>query len=202
MDITYLGKGSVKLSGKQISVVTDPETDKKVSADVIVITDVTSKANAGEVMVIDGPGEYEIKGSLITGVPAQLHIDEDGMRATAYSIEVDGVSVGVLGNIAPKLTSEQQEALGGVDVLVVPVGGNGLTLDATAATQVISQIEPKFVIPVHYDDGVSKYDMPQEKVDKFLAEMGGTKPEVQAKFKVTDKDLPLETTVVLLEVSK
>jgi len=81
-------------------------------------------------MNVDGPGEYEVKGAMITGVPARLHIDEDGHRGTAYSILMDGVNVVVTGNISGKLDEDQVENLGQVDVLVVPVGGTGLTLDA------------------------------------------------------------------------
>jgi L-ascorbate metabolism protein UlaG (beta-lactamase superfamily) len=199
LDITYLGSGGVKLSGRSVTVICDPSTDKKLNADVVALSSPDIKVSAGEAMLVEGPGEYEVKGALITGVPTQLHVDAEGTRGTAYRIEADHVSVGFLGNIAPGLSNEQLEILGGVDVLVVPVGGHGLTLDATAAAQLISQIEPKFVIPTHYEDGVSKYAMPQDKLDKFLSEMGGAKVEPQAKLKVTDKDLPLETTVVVLE---
>jgi L-ascorbate metabolism protein UlaG (beta-lactamase superfamily) len=203
LDITYLGRGSIKVSGKQISLVSDPEAGKKLNADVVIVTSPDVKAAApGEAMLIDGPGEYEVKNSLITGVPTQLHVDAEGQRGTAYVVEVDSVRIGIVGNIAPGLNNEQLELLGGVDVLVVPVGGHGLTLDATAATELVSQVEPKYVIPVHYDDGVSKYDMPQEKLDKFLSEMGAAKAEPVPKFKLSDKDLPLETTVVVLELAR
>jgi L-ascorbate metabolism protein UlaG (beta-lactamase superfamily) len=149
-------------------------------------------------MIVDGPGEYEIKESLVIGVATQMHTDETGKRGAAYVVEIDGLKVGFLGNIAPKLTNEQLEVFSGVDVLAVPVGGHGLTLDATAASQVVSQIEPKYVIPTHYDDGVSKYAMPQDKLAKFLSEVG-SKPEPQAKLKLNAKEMPLETTIVVLE---
>ncbi len=200
MDISYLGQGSVKLSGRQINVVCDPTEGRKASADAVLITDPDLKAAAE--MVIDGPGEYEIKGSLVQGVATRRHIDAEGQKGTAYMVEIDDVRVAFLGNIAPGLSNEQLEDLGSADVLVVPVGGHGLTLDATAAAEMVSRIEPKYVIPTHYDDGTSKYAMPQDKVDKFLGEMGA-KVEPQPKLKLSGKDeAPLETTVVVLEAQK
>lgn len=205
MDITYLGAGAVKLSGKQLNVVVDPYDEStglgklKATADVTVVTSPDVKGpKLG--MVVDGPGEYEVKGSLITGTQAKLHVDgpDDKQRATIYTIELDDVDVAVTGNIAAELSDAQVEAIGNVDVLVVPVGGHGLTLDATGAAQMVSRLEPKFVIPVHYDDGKTKYAMPQDDLKKFLDEMGAS-PEPIGKLKLNAKELPEETTVVVLE---
>ncbi len=198
MDISYLGGGSVKLSGRMLNVVSDPVEGKKLAADVVLYTAVPASPARGAI-VIDGPGEYEVKEALISGIPTRLHVDAEGLKGTSYVIDIDGISVGILGSIAPELANDQLEALGGTDVLVVPVGGHGLTLDATAAAQIVSQIEPKYVIPVHYDDGVSKYAMPQDKLDKFMSEVGSS-AEPMAKLKVTSKEMPLETTVVPLAV--
>lgn len=198
MDISYLGGGSVKLSGRLLNVVSDPAEGKKMSADVVLHTAGGVKPG-GVGMNIDGPGEYEIKEALITGVPTRLHVDASGQEGTAYLVDIDGVSVVVLGNVAPELTKEELVVLGGADVLVVPVGGNGLTLDATGAAQIVSQIEPKYVVPIHYDDGVTKYPMPQDKLDKFLSEVGAS-PEPIAKLKINAKEMPTETTVVALTV--
>jgi L-ascorbate metabolism protein UlaG (beta-lactamase superfamily) len=194
MDITYLGAGSVKLAGKSLNVVSDPIGTVK--ADVVTLSG-PAEAEAGwpeiaGAMVIDVPGEYEVKGAMIFGVPARLHIDETGHRGTVFSVVIDGVNVVIAGNISGKL-----ENLGQVDVLVVPVGGNGLTLDAEGAAAVVAQLEPGYVVPVHYDDGVSKYPMPQAGVDKFLKEMG-VNPEPESKLKVSPKEAPAETQVVVL----
>jgi len=198
MDITYLGAGSVKLSGKSLNVVTDPLT--AVKADVVTAS---GPAEAGEwpvasgAMLVDVPGEYEVKGAMITGVPARLQIDEMGHRGTVFSVLIDGVNVVITGNISGKLDADEVEALGQVDVLIVPVGGNGLTLDAEGAAAVVAQLEPGYVVPVHYNDGVSKYPMPQDGVDKFLKEMG-VNPEPENKLKVNSKEAPAETQVVVL----
>lgn len=209
MEITYLGMNAVKLSGKSISVLCDPAPksaglgDVKGIIDATLLTSVGQETPAKPGMVIDGPGEYEVKGAMITGAPARLHIDaeEKGNQATIYAVQVDGITVGFLGNVAPELTDAQVEALGAIDVLVLPVGNHGLTLDSVSAAKIISQLEPKYVIPTHYDDGVTKYEVPQDKVEVFLKEIGSA-PEPQVKLKVSSKDLPLETTVVVLEPQK
>ncbi len=199
MDITYLGAGSVKLSGKNLNVISDPVSSAG-KADVVTLS---GPSEAGEWPVLTGamsiysPGEYEVKGAMITGAPARLHIDEDGYRSTVYSILVDGVNVVVAGNISGKLDADQVEHLGQVDVLVVPVGGKGLTLDAEGAAAVVAQLEPGYVVPVHYDDGVSKYPMPQDGVELFLKEMG-VNPEPESKLRVNAKEVPTETQVVVL----
>lgn len=207
MEISFLGANCVRITGKNIAVLVDPhkgmpELKQKNEATLLTqIVDAPSVASAG--MVIDGPGEYEIAGTMVTGVAAQLHIDDPASKAkngTIYSLDVDDITIAVLGNIAPELSDDQVEAMGQVDVLTIPVGGHGLTLDATSAAKIISQLEPKYVIPTHYDDGKSKYEVPQDKLEVFLKEIGSS-PEPVAKLKVTGKDLPLETTVVVLERS-
>lgn len=202
MDITYLGAGGVRLVGKSLDVVCDVPLDVKAKGDVVTWS---VKAELGAdplavpegAMVIDGPGEYEIKGAMIIGVPSRLHIDEEGRRGTAYSILMDGINVVVTGDIAGKLDEDQVENLGSVDVLIVPVGGGGLTLDAEGAAAVVTQLEPSYVVPVHFDDGVTKYPVPQAKVDLFLKEMGAS-PEPESKFRITQRDQEAETQVILL----
>jgi L-ascorbate metabolism protein UlaG (beta-lactamase superfamily) len=204
LDITYLGGGSIKVSGKRLDIICDPAVGSKVKADVVTwsaepsVEGVRFEAPQG-IMVIEGPGEYEVKGANITGVPTRLHTDsdEEGQRGTAYSLVVDGINVAVVGNVTGKLAEDEVETLGQVDVLVVPVGGGGFTLDAQGAAEVVAQLEPNWVVPVHYDDGSTKYPVPQAKVDEFLKEMGAN-PEPMTKLKVSQKEPPAETQVVLL----
>ena len=206
MEITFLGMNCVRLTGKDLAVLCDPYPKEsglpeiKLTNDATLLSVVGSPVPAKAGMVIDSPGEYEIKGAMVTGVPAHLHIDapEDRATATIYSVTIDGVRVGYFGNIASEITGEQIEALGQIDVLILPVGDHGLTLDATAAVAIISQIEPKYVVPTHYDDGGTKYEVPQDKLEVFLNEVGSSS-EPQPKLRVTPKDLPLETTVAFLQ---
>ncbi len=205
MEITYLGMNCVRLTGREIAILVDPYPkssglpDIKVTADATLMSTLDNEAAAKGGMVIDGPGEYEVKGTQIHGIGAQLHIDEKGNRGTIYNVTIDGVRVGILGNISPDLKNDQIEALGQIDVLVLPVGGHGLTLDVTSAAGIVSQLEPKYVIPTHFDDGVTKYEMPQDKLELFLKEVGSSASEPISKLKVTERDLPLETTVAVLQ---
>ena len=205
MEVTYLGMNCVRLTGKDISVLCDPFPKTSGLGEIKLPNDVTLLSQDGlglpqkPGMILDSPGEYEVKGTMITGIPAKLHInhEKEGDNSTIYAISIDGVRVAFLGNIAPEVKDKQLEALGEIDVLILPIGGHGLTLDATAAAQIISQIEPKSVIPVHYDDGKTKYEVPQDKLDVFMKEVGSTS-EAQPKLRILQKDLPLETTVAVL----
>lgn len=203
MEITYLGVGGVRLSGKQLSVICDPFDENygigKVGAkaDVVTHSVLDGLGKVGDVMVLNSPGEYEIKGAMITGVPAKRHTDESGKNATVFSIVIDGVNVVVTGPVSGKLDAKDIEPLGKVDVLVVPVGNHGLTLDAQGASEVVTQFEPSYVVPVHYDDGVTKYPVEQDGVELFLKELGATPSEPVSKLKVSG-EMPTETQVVVL----
>lgn len=209
MEISYLGVNCVRLTAKDLAVLIDPYTKENGLPDIKNTNNVTllsTQLAPGAIpmgksdMIIDRPGEYEIKGAMITGVPARLHIDEPSApaAATAYMITVEGIRVGYLGNIEPKLSNEQVEALSQVNVLILPVGGHGITLDATAAAQIITQLEPNYVIPTYYDDAATKYEVPPDKLEVFLKEIGAS-PEPQPRLRVAAKDLPAETTVVVLQ---
>jgi len=201
MDITFLGSGTVKLSGKNINVICDPtsatSTSKSLAKANVVTWSTDQMSTIADAMVLDVPGEYEIGGAMITGVGTRRHTDEAGEMSTIFAIKVDGINVVVTGPIAADLKADKIEPLGQVDVLIIPVGGHGLTLEPEEAATLVTKLEPAYVIPVHYDDGVSKYEMPQAKVDLFLKEMG-VNPEPQAKLKLNAKELPTETQVVVL----
>ncbi|MBW4061368.1 MBL fold metallo-hydrolase [Candidatus Saccharibacteria bacterium] len=206
MDLTYLGAGAVKLSSKNLTVVCDPYTKESGLPTINVRAEVVTKSGpegfgevSGATISFDQPGEYEAKGVSIKGVPAQLHTDETGERGTVFAFDMDGTNVIVVGNIAGKLDDRKLERLGQADVLVVPVGGFGLTLDAAGAAELVTQFEPSYVVPVHYDDGKTVYPMPQAGVDEFLKEMGATGVEPIAKLKINSKEMPPETQIVVLQ---
>lgn len=123
----------------------------------------------------DGPGDYETGGIAIHGVAAARHLDDPAsgkMDSTIYRLEAGDIRFGIIGNIAMPLSEQQLEELGVIDVLVIPVGGNGYTLDATSAAELTRQIEPKAVIPVHYNDDGIKYEVNQDEVAVFTQELG------------------------------
>ncbi len=206
MDITYLGAGAVRLSGKNINVVCDPyDADAGLGkfnarADVVTVSGPERFGTIEGAMVLSAPGEYEVKGAMIAGVPSRLHIDESGMRGQVFSLLIDGVNTVVTGNIAGRLDDKDVELPGKVDVLVIPVGGAGLTLDPQGAAAVIAQLEPSYVVPVHYADPKTTYPMPQAEVAEFLEEMGAKAAEDPVlKLKVNAKEFPEETQVVVLQ---
>jgi L-ascorbate metabolism protein UlaG (beta-lactamase superfamily) len=101
-----------------------------------------------------------------------------------YRVEIGETRIGIIGNIDGKLTDEQLEGLGVLDILIIPVGGNGYTLDATGASNLTKMISPKIVIPVHYDDKQLNYEVPQSNIDPFITELGAPVEEtVKYKFK-------------------
>lgn len=204
MELTYLGAGCVKINGRQITIVANPFSEDNglgkfnTKTDVVLLSEVSpGAATWAEAKVFDGPGEYEVKGAMITGVAAQRNVDDEGRRATMYASVVDGLNIVVTGNIAPKLNDQQIEALGKVDVLVLPVGGHGLTMEPADAAVLVGQLEPGYVVPVHYDDGKTIYPMPQAKVEEFFKEFG-SHPEAVTRLKLSGKDMPMETQAVYL----
>ena len=107
----------------------------------------------------------------------------------------------MVGNIAPGLSDSQLESLGVVDVLIIPVGGGGYTLDATSATALTRTIDPKIVVPVHYRDAAIQYEVPQDEVEVFVKELGAPS-ETVAKLKIkNESSIPQTLTTVVVSRS-
>lgn len=208
MEIQYYGANGLKFSTKKSVIMVDPQSDitsikidlKKANA--VLATQLSLRPDdTAEAFVIDGPGEYEFEDYSVRGIAAQPHTASTGDKsATMYWISPGDVRVLVAGHIDAKLSEEQLEAIGVVDVLVIPVGGNGYTLDAVGAAAVTRAIEPKIVIPVHASDDDLKYEVPQSEIDLFVKELGAPVAEESLeKFKF--KSLPEQLTVQLLKKS-
>lgn len=191
-EVEYKGANCVIVSSKKASIVIDPKLsvvglkDINVKDSIELATEARFAINSEDAkLVIEGPGEYGVADFDIRGVAAQRHLDteSDPKRSTIYRIERGDIRLAVLGNIYEKLTENQLEEIGIVDVLIVPVGGSGYTLDATGAATVTRQIDPKIVVPVHYADAALKYEVPQSDVETFTAELGAPVEET-AKLKL------------------
>ena len=151
----------------------------------------------GNPRVVRGPGEYEISEVLITGVPS-YHDDERGKvlgRNTIYVIHMDDIVICHLGDLGHTLQEEQLEEVADADVLLIPVSGQH-TINAAQAAEVISQVEPRIVIPMHY--ALPEGDAPNP-LDKFCREMGIEAGHSQPKLNIARTTLPVETQVVILE---
>ncbi len=215
MDILWHGQSCFEIrtslvgNGENRIVVIDPFSQElglelpSIKADVLLITHQhpdhnNIKAIKGAPFLIEGPGEYEVKGVLAQGILAWHGFlgKENLGDVTIYLIEADGIRLCHLGDINQKeLSSEQIEALGGVDILMVPVGGK-YTIDAEGAQRIINQIEPKIIIPMHYKLPGLKTDL--QPVDVFLKVMGQEGIVPQPSLKVKKQNLPGETKLVVL----
>jgi L-ascorbate metabolism protein UlaG (beta-lactamase superfamily) len=204
-EIEYKGGNGVVIATKKTTALIDPKVslvglkDLVVKDAVEIATEARFAVNGKDSqLVIEGPGDYELGDFSIRGVSAVRHLDTDADEqiATIYRIEVGDARIALIGNIAPKLSEQQLEAIGVVDILILPVGGNGYTLDATSAAGIVRQIDPKVVIPTSYADGALKYEVAQDDLATFVKELGAP-VETVAKYKVkTESSLPPTLTVV------
>ena len=208
MEIRYYGANCVKLSDKKIVLVIDDNLSQLGLKAVIKPQDVaiyTASHNESLVdtgrFLIDGPGEYEISEVSIRGIATRAYTDETGLQATIYSIKIDDFNIGVIGHSNTDLNDEQLEAIGVVDVLIIPVGNHGYTLDANEAVGIIKKIEPKVVIPTHYADTAIKYAVPQVDLQPFLKALGISEPETLEVLALKERELGDKTRVVVLKHS-
>ncbi len=209
MDISWLGHSCFRIRGSHATVITDPYPPNlgyslgKPIARIVTVSHQHpghsyTQGIGGEPRLVTGPGEYEISGVLIIGI-ATFHDGEKGRKRgsnTAYLMEVDEVSVCHLGDLGHVLTTEQVEELGNVDVLLLPVGGVS-TINAPMATEVVRQLEPKVVVPMHYKTEALNREL--EPVGRFLKEMGVKEVNSQPKLSFTKPSLPATMQVFLLD---
>ena len=215
MEITWYGHSCFRLTERNYAtVVTDPYDNKSIGysalrlkSDIVTVShDAPGHNNTDAVKgishVIDGAGEFEIGGVFITGVQtdgggsSRKKSKEDGPRNTIYVFDYDGITVAHLGDLKQTPTQSEIESLGTINVALIPVGGGG-GLNAAKAAEVISLIEPNLVIPMHYSTPDVKLSL--DSLNKFIKEMGLSKPDTQPSLKVTRSGLPNETKVVVLD---
>jgi L-ascorbate metabolism protein UlaG (beta-lactamase superfamily) len=197
MDIEYRGANCVVLKTKGDIVVVDParEVNAKDYGEKAIILYTDEKFMEGPKQsgfVISAPGEYEKGEVSVRGIAVRRYIDpeEYGKKATMYRVEFGGVRVAVLGNLTNSIDEDDLESLGVVDVVVIPVGGGGYTLDGKDASLIIRQIGPRVAIPTHFDDG-TKYEVPQDKLESFVKEFGGSHENKGANLKIKSvEELP------------
>jgi len=209
MDITWLGHSCFRIKSSHATIITDPYPPSlgyslgKPTARIVTVSHQHpghsyTQGISGEPRQVTSPGEYEISGVLIIGM-ATFHDREEGKQRgknNLYLMEVDEVSICHLGDLGHVLTTEQVEEIGNVDVLLLPVGGIS-TINAPMAAEVVRQLGPKVVIPMHYKTEALKGEL--ESVDRFLKEMGIKEVEPNPKLSVTKASLPDSTQVFLLE---
>jgi len=210
-DIEYKGGNGIVVAGKKTTAIIDPKLsvvglkDLAVKEAVEIATEERFALNSPDAKItIEGPGEYETGELSVRGIAAVRHIDPSDAESisTIYRLEINDIRIAVLGNIAPKLTEDQLEGIGIVDVLIIPVGGNGYTLDATSAVTLTRQIDPRVVVPVHYADKSLQYEVPQDDIDTFVKELGVPVEEPGSKYKIkSPASIPQVLTVVKIDRS-
>lgn len=213
MIINYLGHSCFKFESKDTGaiLIADPYDEElglrvpKMQADIVTSShshkdhsNISAvKGINGEPFIINTPGEYEIKNIFIYGIPS-FHDNSGGSERGAniiYLFEIDGINIAHLGDLGHILNNEHLEKIEGVDILLIPVGGKH-SIDYKTANEVISQIEPRIVIPMHYKTEKIKLDI--DPLDKFFKEMGISEPKIVDKLKITEKDLPQGTTEIIV----
>lgn len=210
MEITWYGLSCFRLTERGLAtVVTDPfdslavgYESLKLRADIVTISHDAPGHNftsgvKGYSRLITGPGEFEIGGVFITGIQTNGYTKREATepRNTLYVFDYEGVTVAHLGDLNHVPSQTEIEALGTVHIALVPVGG-GSGLNAAKAAEVISLLEPGFVIPMHY--GTTASALKLDTLSKFLKEMGLGTLELQPSLKVTRSMIPDETRVIAL----
>lgn len=205
MQIQYFGLSSFKLTTKEATIITDPFhkdsglTPPRGAADILILAEKFKKLYSadsgisGEHFDVTDPGEYDIKGVTITGIP----LKQENSYVTVFLLESEDLRVLNLTHIKEfNMKEDEIEELGEIDILILPVGGNTV-MSASTASKVVNEIEPKIVIPSHYKMKDLILDL--DPLDKFIKEMGGKKEEME-KLTVKKKDLVEEgTKLIVLE---
>ena len=219
MNITWYGQSCFKIQTKaqrgekETTIIIDP-FDKSIglrppqgNAEIITVSHQHHDHNnisaiKGEPFVIDAPGEYSIEGIQIEGIES-FHDNSKGAergRNTIFTIDSEGIRICHLGDLGHVLEENQVETIGEVDILMIPVGGN-YTINSKEAEEVISQIEPTIIIPMHFK--VKGLTVDIEDADKFCKEYGGTIEKGIGKLNIKKKDLiDTESRIVLMEINK
>jgi L-ascorbate metabolism protein UlaG (beta-lactamase superfamily) len=212
MNISWYGQSCFRLESKGISVLIDPFNKEiglkppRLNDDIVLVThdhfDHNNIEGAKEgAFVITGPGEYEKSGIFIEGIKS-FHDNVEGKERglnIIFSIKMEDIRICHLGDLGQNiLTDEQIESIGDVDILMIPVGDGGATIDAVKAASIIKEIEPKIIIPMHYQ--VPGLTLKLDDAKKFIKEIG-LKPEEVEVYKINKKTLPTEEMqLVMLKI--
>jgi L-ascorbate metabolism protein UlaG (beta-lactamase superfamily) len=217
VDLSWLGHACFRLRGRDVTILTDPYADDgwgypllSVSANVVTISNdhphhASDSVVEGRPHVLRGPGEYEIGGALIWGVrttrPPNAELTGAPLRNTAFIIQLEELTICHLGDLAhAPLTSDELTHIKDADVLLIPVGGN-CTINAQQAAGIVTQVEPKLIVPMHYATEETRGSLVLDDVNRFCKELGATEAAPRSRASITPTSLPSEPTVMLMELS-
>lgn len=208
-EIEYNGGNTVNIVTKKVKLVFDPRASLVGLKDVInkdaveLLTEPKFAVdNEDRRLVISLPGEYGVGDVDVLAIAAKSRLDSDEpnqFSSVIYKLNIGEHRVVVIGNISENISEDQYEKIGSVDILIIPVGNNGYTLDSHGANKIIKNIEPKIVVPIHYDDGKSIYEVAQDNIEKFLKDINAPY-EKNNKLKIKNGfSYPSSLSVVVLE---
>lgn len=205
MEFQYHGGNCISINTKKSRIVIDDNLNdiglKSItkSDDVVLFTSLPEKQPEARLVITD-PGEYEVSEISIFGIASRSHMDEKGVEsATIYKIQYGDFRVGIVGHIHPDISEDHIEELGAVDILFIPVGGNGYTLDGVGALSVIKKFDPKIVIPTHYADDRINYLVPQQELSEALKGLATEPKETLSRFKPKPTDMSEGLSLIILE---
>ena len=208
MELQFHGANCLTINTKQARVTIDDnltELGAKTvtkAGDVVIYTKEYDLPTQEARLLINGPGEYEVADVSVQGMTVRAHTDEEGSKtATLFKIVINEIRIVVTGHIYPELNENELEIIGTTDILCVPVGGNGYTLDGIGALKIIKKIEPKLIIPTHYADSALKYPVPQQSLGDALKGLAMEPRETIEKLKIKSSDLLDVTQLIVLERS-
>ncbi|MCC7357791.1 MBL fold metallo-hydrolase [Candidatus Uhrbacteria bacterium] len=209
MQIYWLGYSSIRIEAthnqQEVTLVTDPFENegnlrfpRTLAPDVLVLSHqdrdrFNIEGVQGAPFIVSEPGEYEIKGLFVQGIQDPAVDDQERSRPVLFRMVVENMSLGFLGRIHRTLTDREIEALGDIDVLLLPVGG-GDVLNSKSASEAIALIEPRVVVPLYHD--IPGIKVPLEHVDQFCKSLGVCRRQDSNKLKLTKKDLPADDLLV------
>ncbi len=211
MDLVWLGHSSFRLHSEGMVVVTDPfpeslglRMDGRPAA-VVTVSNTHPNHSAAETVaggprVFCAPGEYEYNGAMVRGVMTPL---PEGVpheqRNVAYTIELDEISVCHLGDLSRPLTTRQLDDLKPVDVVLIPAGGH-CTVSMDHALQVVQDLDPKIVVPMHFSHGQEGVSL--DGVEPFLRRMGVDEAQPQPRLVVSQGSLPSDLRVNVMSPAR
>lgn len=208
MDIKFYGANCVRLQTKKVGVSIDDNLaslgQKTVTKDndLSVFTSRQHLETPKGTFYVDRPGEYEVMNVSIKGIAAQGHMDEPGKKnSVIYRLVINDYKIGVVGHIYPEISEEQVESLGMIDILLIPVGGHGYTLDGIGALRIIKKIGPSIVVPTHFADSKIKYEVPQDSLEEIRKVLSMEPAEELETLSLKSREFSEGTRLVILKNS-
>lgn len=212
MEIEFFGGNCFRIKTKQTSVVIDDNLSKIGKKSILndkTVAFYTSKLlidnDSAPVarLTIDSAGEFEVGDLTVKGVQVRSHLDEEDKKtATIYQFMYAGQTATFTGHVHPDISDDALELISGTDVLIIPVGGNGFTLDPAGAASIIKKVEPDVVIPSQYDIAGFKYEVPALSLEEFgkVAPLSTAETLDSLKMQKVVEDSASQTKVIVLNV--